>query len=148
MKYGAGAGEDPSAKVKNLITDLMTRAASGEFGGNQPQGFCNEEMAKSAVKWSALRHRLRSTFPSWRLQLQGLILCMVKSRNFRRSLVHLHDSVSYWRRCVSMNEMLVPRPRKNLEQGITGLRRRWSCCDSTTVHFLCSVSAGRSCTAR
>merc|ERR1712136_478448 len=50
MKFGAGAGEDPFAKVKELITDLITRLQAESSAETGHKSYCDEEMAKSSEK--------------------------------------------------------------------------------------------------
>jgi len=50
MRYSAGAGEDPFAKVKGLIKDLIERLlAEGEAEAKE-KAFCDTEMAETAAK--------------------------------------------------------------------------------------------------
>ena len=63
MKPCAGAGEDPFARVKYLITGVITRLQAGSSLETAVKYYCDEEMAKSAMKKERMRPRLRSTFP-------------------------------------------------------------------------------------
>ena len=50
MKFGAGADGDPSVKVKDLITDLISRLqAEASFETNN-KSYCDEEMSKATEK--------------------------------------------------------------------------------------------------
>merc|ERR1719487_1865348 len=50
MRYSAGAGEDPFAKVKGLIRDLIERLiAEGEAEAKE-KAFCDKEMAETKAK--------------------------------------------------------------------------------------------------
>merc|ERR1712100_83978 len=50
MRYSAGAGEDPFAKVKGLIKDLIERLlAEGEAEAKE-KSFCDKEMAETNAK--------------------------------------------------------------------------------------------------
>merc|ERR1719473_1779548 len=50
MKLGAAAGEDPFAKVKGLITDMIaTLEAEAEEDANQ-KAYCDKEMSEATAK--------------------------------------------------------------------------------------------------
>ena len=50
MKFGAGADGDPFVKLKDLITDLISRLqAEASFETNQ-KSYCDEEMSKATEK--------------------------------------------------------------------------------------------------
>merc|ERR1719157_5464 len=50
MRYGAGEGDDPFAKVKGLIRDLIQRLlAEGEAEAKE-KAFCDTEMAETEAK--------------------------------------------------------------------------------------------------
>lgn len=58
VHYGTSAGEDPFAKVKSLITDMIAKLeAAGEAEATQ-KAYCDEEMAKTAVKKEELTSKI------------------------------------------------------------------------------------------
>mmetsp|Transcript_162516 Transcript_162516/g.312015 ORF Transcript_162516/g.312015 Transcript_162516/m.312015 type:complete len:448 (+) Transcript_162516:2-1345(+) len=54
FRYGAKAGENPFAKVKALISDLITKLESEASAESSEKAFCDEELAKTAEKKSEL----------------------------------------------------------------------------------------------
>mmetsp|Transcript_40076 Transcript_40076/g.69742 ORF Transcript_40076/g.69742 Transcript_40076/m.69742 type:complete len:697 (+) Transcript_40076:51-2141(+) len=54
FKYGAQAGEDPFAKVKGLISDLIAKLESEAGAEASEKAFCDEEIAKTDAKKSEL----------------------------------------------------------------------------------------------
>merc|ERR1719421_1950281 len=50
MQYGAKFGDDPFAKVKGLITDLIVRLEKEAAAEAAEKAFCDEEMAKTESK--------------------------------------------------------------------------------------------------
>jgi hypothetical protein len=54
VKYGAMTGEDPFAKVKGLIMDLITRLEKEAAAEASEKAYCDEQMAKTEAKKSEL----------------------------------------------------------------------------------------------
>merc|ERR1719160_1992644 len=54
MQYGAKFGDDPFAKVKGLITDLIVRLEKEAAAEAAEKAFCDEEMARTESKKSEL----------------------------------------------------------------------------------------------
>jgi len=54
MQYGAQFGDDPFAKVKSLITGLITRLEKEAAAEASEKAFCDEEMGKTEAKKSEL----------------------------------------------------------------------------------------------
>jgi len=50
MKFGAGSGEDPFAKVKGLITDLISRLQAEASSEANQKAYCDEETSKANEK--------------------------------------------------------------------------------------------------
>jgi len=49
-KYGSAAGEDPFAKIKGLITDMIAKLEKEAEEDANEKAFCDEEMAKTEAK--------------------------------------------------------------------------------------------------
>merc|ERR1712032_1002472 len=54
IRYGAASGDDPFAKVKGLIRDLITRLEKEAVADATEKAYCDEEMAKTEAKKSDL----------------------------------------------------------------------------------------------
>jgi hypothetical protein len=54
LRFGAAAGEDPFAKVKQLITDLLNKLQAEAKEDATEKGYCDDEIAKSEEKKSEL----------------------------------------------------------------------------------------------
>ena len=50
MKFGAGADGDPFVKVKDLITDLISRLQAEASSETNQKSYCDEEMSKATEK--------------------------------------------------------------------------------------------------
>jgi len=55
LRYGAKDGEDPFAKVKGLISDLITRLENESQADATEKAYCDEQMAKTEAKKSELQ---------------------------------------------------------------------------------------------
>jgi len=50
LKYGAAGGSDPFAKVKGLITDMISKLESEASSEATEKAYCDEELSKSTAK--------------------------------------------------------------------------------------------------
>jgi len=50
IRYGSQAGEDPFAKVKSLISDMIAKLASEAKNEASEKAYCDEELAKTKAK--------------------------------------------------------------------------------------------------
>merc|ERR1719229_1310297 len=54
FQYGAGAGEDPFAKVKSLIRDLIVKLEAAAGAEATEKAYCDEQIAKTEAKQTEL----------------------------------------------------------------------------------------------
>jgi len=50
VRYGAAAGQDPFAKVKDLIADMITKLETEANSESNEKDYCDDEMAKTKAK--------------------------------------------------------------------------------------------------
>merc|ERR1719359_1517920 len=50
MRYGAAAGDDPFAKVKGLIVEMIDKLMKEAEAEASHKGYCDEEMSKTKAK--------------------------------------------------------------------------------------------------
>merc|ERR1719502_2049452 len=55
LKLGAGSGDDPFAKVKGLISDMIARLEEEANADATLKAYCDKEMAESTAKKDALQ---------------------------------------------------------------------------------------------
>merc|ERR1719171_2572542 len=58
VRYGAAAGEDPFAKVKELIADMITKLESEANSESNEKDYCDEELAKTKAKKQELGYEI------------------------------------------------------------------------------------------
>jgi len=57
-KYGVAAGEDPFAKIKGLITDMIAKLEKEAEEDAEEKAYCDEEMKKTEAKKAELEEDL------------------------------------------------------------------------------------------
>merc|ERR1719473_879298 len=58
IRYGSAGGEDPFAKVKGLITDMISKLESEAKSEATEKAYCDEELAKTEAKKGELDHEI------------------------------------------------------------------------------------------
>jgi len=58
VRYGAAAGEEPFAKVKELIADMISKLQNEAKSEGNEKEYCDEEIAKTAQKKGELQHEI------------------------------------------------------------------------------------------
>jgi len=58
IRYGASAGEDPFAKVKGLITDMISKLEAEAKSEATEKAYCDEELAKTEAKKGELDNEI------------------------------------------------------------------------------------------
>jgi len=59
IRYGAAGGEDPFVKVKNLITDMISKLQSEAKSEATEKAYCDEELAKTESKKAELEGAIK-----------------------------------------------------------------------------------------
>jgi len=58
VRYGAAAGQDPFVKVKEMITDMISKLESDAKSEGNEKEYCDEELAKTKAKKEELEYDL------------------------------------------------------------------------------------------
>jgi len=58
VRYGAAAGQDPFAKVKDLIVDMISKLEKEAGSESNEKAYCDEELAKTKAKKEELNNEL------------------------------------------------------------------------------------------
>merc|ERR1719217_251368 len=58
VRYGAAAGEDPFAKVKELITNMITKLEADAKSESNEKDYCDDELAKTKAKKEELDYEI------------------------------------------------------------------------------------------
>eukprot|EP00450_Noctiluca_scintillans_P002421 CAMPEP_0194482150 /NCGR_PEP_ID=MMETSP0253-20130528/4235_1 /TAXON_ID=2966 /ORGANISM="Noctiluca scintillans" /LENGTH=688 /DNA_ID=CAMNT_0039321673 /DNA_START=47 /DNA_END=2116 /DNA_ORIENTATION=+ len=123
MKFGAGAGEDPFLKVKDLITDLITRLQAESSSETSHKSYCDEEMAKSAEK----KEDLEAEFAKHSSKLEAAV---AKSNTLDAEVSELQADLGALSSQQLKMDMMRADERKifgtakeDLEQGIAGIQK-------------------------
>jgi len=81
MRYGAGAGEDPFAKVKALITDMVRRLEREAGIEATHKAYCDKEMGTTQDKIDNLKGTLEVL--KAKVDKKKVIICAAEGRHQR-----------------------------------------------------------------
>jgi len=123
FRYGTQGGQDPFAKVKGLISDLIAKLQAEAGAEASEKAFCDEEQAKTATKKSELDSELASltskidTASAKSASLKGQVKAL------QADLAEMESSQAEATKIRQETNAAYVTAKKDLELGLTGVRQ-------------------------
>ena len=110
MKFGAGADGDPFLKVKDLITDLISREQAEASSETNQKSYCDEETLKATQK----RENLEADVAKHSSKLEAAVACSIDLDGEISALQSVNTHVQH---VVNTAEVETPRIVKEAVRG-------------------------------
>jgi len=122
IQYGANSGDDPFAKVKGLITDMIAKLMREAEAEASEKAYCDEEMAKTKAKKEELTddiEKLTSKIDSDTASSERL---KAEVKDLQKALADLVDSQAEMDKVREETHAAFVAAKADLEQGIEGVQ--------------------------
>merc|ERR1719160_1291596 len=122
IRYGATSGDDPFAKVKGLITDMITKLMNEAAAEASEKAYCDEEMAKTKAKKEELTDditKLTSKIDSDSAASERL---KAEVKDLQKALADLADTQAEMDKVREETHAAYVTAKEDLEQGIQGVQ--------------------------
>merc|ERR1719464_331816 len=122
-RFGAAAGEDPFAKIKGLISDMIAKLQSEASSEATEKAYCDEQMAKTEEKKAELDEdiaKLTSKIDKAAAASAGLKEDVARLQNELSALAKSQAEMDKIRRETHAD---YAQAKSDLEQGLTGVRK-------------------------
>jgi len=126
IRYGVAGGEDPFAKVKSLITDMISKLEGEAKSEATEKAYCDEELAKTEAKKSELEgviSRLTSKIDLAAAKSAGL---KEDVKTLQAELATLSKEQAEMDSIRAEEKAAYDTAKAELEQGISGVQRALS----------------------
>jgi len=126
MRYSAASGEDPFAKVKGLITEMIDRLMKEAEAEASQKAYCDEEMAKNKAKKEELNTDIKKltskidTASARSTDLKGQVA------ELQKELADLQKMQAEMDKVRADTKAAFTQAKSDLEQGITGVENALS----------------------
>merc|ERR1719156_160820 len=122
IRYGASSGDDPFAKVKGLITDMIAKLMKEAAAEASEKAYCDEEMAKTKAKKEELTDdiaKLTSKIDSDTAASEQL---KEEVKGLQKALADLADEQAEMDKIREETHAAYVTAKADLEQGIQGVQ--------------------------
>jgi len=122
LKYGASAGEDPFAKVKVLITDMIAKLEQDAQSESSHKAYCDKEMAGTKEKLEDLTGSIDSL--SAKIDKKAALSAKLKGevQELQSELAQVQKSQAEMTNVRSSEKKAFLAKKTDLEQGLDGVR--------------------------
>merc|ERR1719240_1013986 len=122
MRYGATSGDDPFAKVKGLITDMITKLMNEAAAEASEKAYCDEEMAKTKAKKEELTDEIEKLTTKIDSDSSASERLKAEVKDLQKALADLADQQAEMDKVREETNAAYVIAKKDLEDGITGVQ--------------------------
>merc|ERR1719160_1112151 len=122
IRYGATSGDDPFAKVKGLITDMITKLMNEAAAEAAEKGYCDEQMAKTKAKKEELQDDLEKLTTKIDSDTSASERLKAEVKDLQKALAELADTQAEMDKVREEQNVAYKSAKKDLEDGIKGVQ--------------------------
>merc|ERR1719160_1230634 len=122
IRYGATSGDDPFAKVKGLITDMIAKLMKEAEAEASEKAYCDEEMAKTKAKKEELEDDIEKLTTKIDSDTSATERLKEEVKNLQKALAELAESQEEMDKVREETHAAYVQAKEDLEQGIAGVQ--------------------------
>merc|ERR1719160_147087 len=122
IRYGATSGDDPFAKVKGLITDMIAKLMKEAEAEASEKAYCDEEMAKTKSKKETLTDDIEKLTSKIDSDTSASVRLKEEVKNLQKALAELAESQEEMDKVREETHAAYVQAKEDLEQGIAGVQ--------------------------
>jgi len=122
IQYGANGGDDPFAKVKGLITDMIAKLMKEAEAEASEKAYCDEEMAKTKAKKEELSDDIEKLTTKIDSDTSSSKRLKEEVTGLQKALAELADSQAEMDKVREETHAAFVSAKEDLEQGIAGVQ--------------------------
>jgi hypothetical protein len=122
IRYGANSGDDPFAKVKGLITDMITKLMNEAAAEASEKAYCDEEMAKTKAKKEELTDDIEKLTTKIDSDSSASERLKAEVKDLQKALADLADQQAEMDKVREETHAAYVTAKADLEQGIQGVQ--------------------------
>jgi len=122
IRYGAKSGDDPFAKVKGLITDMITKLMNEAAAEASEKAYCDEEMAKTKAKKEELTDDIEKLNVKIDSDSSASERLKAEVKALQEALADLADTQAEMDKVREETHAAYVTAKADLEQGIQGVQ--------------------------
>jgi len=126
MGYGAGTGEDPFAKVKVLISEMITRLQQEAGSEATEKAYCDEQLAKTEEKKGQLEYDISKLTAKIDQASASSATLKREVQELQEELAMLAKSQAEITKIRQESHAAFVKAKADLETGLTGVRKALS----------------------
>merc|ERR1719161_902203 len=122
IRYGASSGDDPFAKIKGLISDMIAKLMKEAQEEAAEKGYCDAEMAKTKAKKEELQDDIKKLTSKIDSDSSASERLKAEVTSLQKALAELADSWAEMDKVREETHANYLVAKKDLEQGIAGVQ--------------------------
>ena len=122
IRYGAQSGDDPFAKIKGLITDMIAKLMKEAEAEASEKAYCDEEMAKTKAKKEELEDDITKLTTKIDSDTASTERLKEEVKGLQKALADLADEQAEMDKIREETHAAYVTAKEDLEQGIAGVQ--------------------------